>query len=152
MCSKSSFPCKNYCLQVMSLKNTEFCSHIQCQLLHVFQRTCGVQVVDACLQWASSPRATAVSLGHDSSLWFTRSPSSSCCCYHQLPQGQPPIGWHVTQCRGTASWQVLQIVTKVSVTLSQLILDWLLTSTDNDTSSFKTKLRQKKITQSSLHS
>ena len=108
----------------------------------MFQCTCGVQVVDACLQWASSPRAIAVSLGHDSSLWFTWSPSSSCCCYHQLPQGQPPIGWHITQCRGMASWWVLQIVTKVSVTISQLILDWLLISTDNDTSPFKTKLRQ----------
>ena len=27
MCSKSLFPCNNYCLQVMSLKNTVFHSH-----------------------------------------------------------------------------------------------------------------------------
>ena len=27
MCSKSLFPCNNYCLQVMNSKNTVFCSH-----------------------------------------------------------------------------------------------------------------------------
>ena len=141
-----------YDISHLRVKEHRFlCTHIQCWLLNVFQCTCGVQVADACFQWSSSPRATTVSLGHDSSLWFTRSPSSSCRCYHQLPQGQPPIGWHVTQCRGMASWQVLQTVTKVSVTLSQLILDWLLISTDSDTLFFKTKLRQQnKITYSSL--